>query len=178
MQYFAYSAAVWLILIMCGLPLAFVLLPANLRRLSLPMAPVFGYSYIAFVGYFFYRSNVGGTNFYAPFLLGPPIVGLLLLIWRCRVPAAMIFGRQAMLMVALTVLGFLFLSSVFMLAGGRAVSMAGSRALEGLPLAQAKARALAKAAPAKIKQRGWLGDLTARSPPASRMEKGLFTEPP
>src|SRR5437588_5302772 len=109
---------------MCGLPLAFVLLPANLRRLVVPMAPLFGYSYIVYVGYFFYRSNIGGTDFYTPFLLAPPLVGLLLLIWRGHLSAAGLFGRQAMLMVALAVLSFLFLSSVFMLAQGRAVSMA------------------------------------------------------
>src|SRR5437588_12828892 len=105
---------------MCGLPLAFVLLPRGLRHLVVPMAPIFRYSYIVYVGYFFYRSNIGGTDFYAPFLLGPPVVGLLLLIWRRRLPAARIFGHQAMLMAALAVLSFLFLSSVFMLAQGRA----------------------------------------------------------
>src|SRR5439155_24446655 len=97
---------------MCGLPLASILLPRGLRRLALPLAPIFGYSYIVYVGYFFYRSNIGGTDLYAPFLLAPPIVGLLLLIWRRRLAAAEIFGRQAMLMVALAVLSFVFLSSV------------------------------------------------------------------
>src|SRR5437762_10439170 len=47
---------------MCGLPLAFVLLTANLRRLSLPMAPVFGYSYLVFFFFFQAEDGIRGTS--------------------------------------------------------------------------------------------------------------------
>src|SRR5208282_3971194 len=123
MQYVAYSIAVWLALALSGLPLALVLLPRELRQRALPAAPVFGYAYIVFVAYHIYRANIGGTNLYAPYLLVPPIVALVVLLWRRRLPLATLCDRDTAAMLGLAVLSFLAVSLLSLLAHGRAVAL-------------------------------------------------------
>src|SRR5271169_3861879 len=113
MQYIAYSIAVWLILLVCGLPLAFILLPRALKRLALPAAPVFGYSYIVFVGYYLYRTNIGGTDVYAPYMLIPPLAALLVLIGCGRLPLARLLNRRSIPMIGFAALSFLAVSLLY-----------------------------------------------------------------
>jgi hypothetical protein len=124
MQYFAYALAVWSVLALCGLPLAGILLPQELRRLALPAAPLLGYAYIVFVAYHIFRMNIGGTNLYAPYLLLPPLAAFLVPAVRRRLALTILCDRDALLMVAFAAASFLTTSTVFLLARGRAVAMA------------------------------------------------------
>ena len=124
MQFFAYALAVWLIIILCGLPFALVLLPPGLRPFALGAAPTFGYCYIVYFGYLLYRSDIGGTDFYAPLIICIPLGMLAFLVWRQRISPVQIFGQHAIFMLASAVFSFTALSSFFLLAHGRAVSMA------------------------------------------------------
>jgi len=123
MQYVGYSIAVWSILLVCGLPLAFILLPRALKRLALPAAPAFGYSYIVFVGYYLYRTNIGGTDVYAPFMLIPPLAALLILIGRRRLLLAGLFNRRSVPMLGFAALSFLAVSLLYCKSEGRAVAL-------------------------------------------------------
>ena len=123
MQYFAYALVVWSILAFCGLPLAGLLLPRELRRLALPAAPLFGYAYIVFVSYHLYRMNVGGTNLYAPYLLLPPLAAVLVPAVRRRLALSTLCNRDAFLMIAFAAVSFLTVSAVLLPADGRAVAM-------------------------------------------------------
>ena len=129
MQFFGYAIAVWSIIILCGLPFALISLPPGLRPFALGTAPTFGYCYIVYFGYLLYRSDIGGTDFYAPLVICLPLGLLAFLAWRQRVSADLIFGHQSIVMLASAMVAFAVLSSFFMLADGRAVSMAdhGSR---------------------------------------------------
>jgi len=123
MQYFAYALAIWSVLVLCGLPLAGVLLPRELRRLALPVAPLLGYSYVVFVAYHIFRMNVGGTDLYAPYLLLPPLAAFLVPAVRRRLARAILCNRDALLMVAFAAVSFLAVSTVFLLVRGRTVAM-------------------------------------------------------
>ena len=124
MQFFAYAIAVWSIIILCGLPFALILLPPKLRPLALGMAPTFGYCYIVYSGYLLYRSDIGGTDLYWPLIICIPVSLLAWLAWRRRILSSLIFGEHAISMLLCAALSFAALSSFYMLANGRAVSMA------------------------------------------------------
>lgn len=123
MQLFVYSTAAWTVLVLCGLPIAHAVLPPALRRFALPAAVTFAYAYIVFVGYWLYRTNLGGTNAYAFWLIGLPVVALLALVWRRRIVLATLVDRDALNAFALAALAYAVLSWFFWLAGGRAVAM-------------------------------------------------------
>lgn len=124
MEYLAYSAASWFIMLVCGLPFALIFLPRAHKAMVIPTAPLFGYSYIVLVTYIVFRSNVGGSDVFAPYVLVPPILLLGLLIWRYGIAVAFMLPRGARVMVGLSLLNFAIISLLFLLAGGRAVSMA------------------------------------------------------
>lgn len=123
MQYLGYAVAVWAIISLCGLPFSLVLLPPALRPIALPTAPTFGYCYIVYSGYLLYRCNVGGTDLYAPLIICLPLGLLAFLAWRHRLWPAIMCNRDSILMFASAAVGFMALSSFFLLAHGRAVSM-------------------------------------------------------
>lgn len=52
-------------------------MPKALHSQTLVTAPLLGYCYITFFGYYFYRSNIGGTNSYVWFLTIPPLILLI-----------------------------------------------------------------------------------------------------
>lgn len=123
MQYVTYAILTWAILTICGLPLAICLLPRHLRRLAIPLAPTFAYSYIVFVCFHIFRTNIGGTDLFATYVVVPPVCVLLALAWYGRREIGTLFSQHAMLMVGMAWLSFAVLSTFYLLAGGRAVSL-------------------------------------------------------
>ena len=125
MQYLWYSLLCWVILVTCGLPLAVILLPRELKRLALPASVIFGYCFIVFVCYYFFRANIGGTNRYAHYLLLGSLAIFVILSWRRWPPLAELFSKEVMLIGCLVLMSFLVVSSMFLLlAHGRAVALA------------------------------------------------------
>ena len=113
MNFFALSISTWTTLFLIGLPIAVTILPKGLRAQSIAIAPLFGYGYITFVSYYVYRSNFGGTDTYAWFVVTPPLLLLALYLtgfFPRTLKLVELFNRDAMLALACTTVAWLALS--------------------------------------------------------------------
>ncbi len=127
MEYYSYSVLSWLLLLVCGLPFSFALLPRPLKRYSLAFAPSIGYCYVVFVTYYGYRSNLAPISAYGFAVLAFPVILLALYaMGLLRAPAEVreIFNARVGLITALTALGFVVVSIPFLAKHGQATSLA------------------------------------------------------
>ncbi len=76
--YFLCSIGSILLYLGLGLGLTWLLLPPFLRRYSLFLAPIIGYSYLTLIGWYLYRLDLKGTDSYAWIILAVSIFLLIL----------------------------------------------------------------------------------------------------
>ena len=127
MDFFLYSISTWLILFLIGLPIAVIILPKGLREQSLVIALLFGYGYVTFISYYVFRSNVGGTDTYAWFLVAPPL--LLLAVYASSLftrtlNLVELFNKDALLALACTTVAWIALSWLHFDLGSPALALA------------------------------------------------------
>lgn len=119
MEYFLYSTLALLSSTLIGWSLSYLLLPGRLKEISLASAPLFGYAYIVFSSYIFYRLNFDGANSYANIVAIPPIIVLAYLFIFKKIN----IKDQKLTPVFLYIFSFFILSSFYLIAGGQAQSL-------------------------------------------------------
>jgi hypothetical protein len=128
MEYILYSALTWVVLMIAGLPVCLLALPASLRRHSLLFAPLLGLCFFVFVSYYLFRLNIGGTDAYAHALFAIPVVALAALCaWRknARIELLAAFNRESLGVLGLMVFGLVVIAAPFFtVSSGRALAMA------------------------------------------------------
>lgn len=114
MAYLYYSVLTICLYVYLGLGLTTLFCTKELRKYTLFLSPLVGYCYLTLVGWYFYKLDIGGTDFYAKFILVIPTVILFfllikykkkLLFWEVR-----IFNREFITVTLICIFGFLIVS--------------------------------------------------------------------
>lgn len=84
MAYLYYSVLTICLYVYLGLGLTTLFCTKELRKYTLVLSPLVGYCYLTLVGWYFYKLDIGGTDFYAKFILVIPTVILFFLLIKYK----------------------------------------------------------------------------------------------